>query len=70
MRDATSSDAGWWSELDGEVLACLADGRKSVSELGRRLGLSSAALTSLLLMLAAEGRVRVSSVELCEARRA
>jgi DNA-binding HxlR family transcriptional regulator len=57
----------WWSEIDDEVLDCLREGRKSTREIGRRLGMSSAALSSVLLMLAAEGRVRVNSVELVEA---
>jgi DNA-binding HxlR family transcriptional regulator len=69
VQDTTVAEAGWWSEIDGEILASLADGRKSTKELARRTGLSAEALSSLLLMLAAEGRVRVNSVELVEAKR-
>ena len=64
MHDAGPEDGGWWSEIDHDILACLSDGPKSTSELGKRLGLSAAALSSLLLMLAAEGRVRVDRVKL------
>jgi DNA-binding HxlR family transcriptional regulator len=68
VQDTNGADVGWWSEIDREVLASLAEGRKSTKELSRRLGLSPDALSSVLLMLAAEGRVRVSSVELVEPR--
>jgi DNA-binding CsgD family transcriptional regulator len=69
VQDTTVTEVGWWSEIDREILASLADGRKSTKELARRLGLSADAVSSLLLMLAAEGRVRVNSVELVETRR-
>ena len=68
MQD-TTAEVGWWSEIDREILACLAEGRKSTKELARRLGLSAPAVSSLLCMLALEGRVHVNSVELVEARR-
>jgi DNA-binding IclR family transcriptional regulator len=64
VQDTRSDDDGWWSEIDHDILACLREGPKSTSELGKRLGLSAAALSSLLLMLAAEGRVRVDRVKL------
>ena len=69
MQDAMTDDGGWWSEIDDDVLACLRDGPMSTTELGQRLRLSSAALSSVLLMLAAEGRVRVDTVNLATARR-
>lgn len=68
MQDAMTDDGGWWSEIDEDVLACLRDGPKSTTELGQRLRLSPAALSSVLLMLAAEGRVRVDAVNLATAR--
>ena len=68
MQDTNGTEAGWWSEIDREVLTSLAEGRKSTKELARRLGLSADALSSVLLMLAAEGRVRVNSAELVEAK--
>ncbi|MBI2215728.1 MAG: hypothetical protein HYU51_00375 [Candidatus Rokubacteria bacterium] len=54
----------WWGDLDRDVLACLDEGARSPQELGQRLGVSESALTSVLLMLAAEGRVRISRVEI------
>jgi DNA-binding IclR family transcriptional regulator len=57
---------GSWLEIDGEILDSLRDGPKSPRDLSRELGLSAAGVTSLLLMLAAEGKVRVTRVELTE----
>ena len=67
MRDGTVTEVGWWSEIDEQLIGCLRDGPKSAKELARRLGLSAGGVTSLLLMLAAEGKIRVASVELAEA---
>ena len=54
----------WWSEIDAEVLALLEEGRPaSPAELGRRLGVSEAAVTSLLWGLASEGKIRIRQVE-------
>ena len=64
MDDSKPDDGGWWTEMDHDVLACLSDGPKSPGEMAKRLGLSAAAMNSLLLMLAAEGRVRVDRVKL------
>jgi DNA-binding IclR family transcriptional regulator len=55
---------GSWPEIDGEILDSLRSGPKSPRDLGRELGLSTAGVTSLLLMLASEGKVRVTRVEL------
>ena len=60
----TTVEQGWWSELDDEVLACLRDGPQSMHQLAHRLNLSPAGATSVLLMLAAEGKIRVTAVEL------
>jgi hypothetical protein len=54
----------WWRSLDDEVLDCLADGPASAADIGRRLGMSEAAATSLIFMLAGEGKVRIARVEL------
>jgi predicted ArsR family transcriptional regulator len=62
----TTVEQGWWTELDDEVLACLRDGPQSTHELAERLNLSPAGATSVLLMLAAEGKIRVTAVELAE----
>ena len=54
------------SELDDQVLACLRDGPQSTRDLASRLNLSPGGATSVLLMLAAEGKIRVTGVELAE----
>jgi predicted Rossmann fold nucleotide-binding protein DprA/Smf involved in DNA uptake len=59
---------GSWPEIDGEILDALRDGPKSPRDLARELGVSAAGVTSLLLMLAAEGKIRVTRVELADAR--
>ncbi len=63
MRDVTTADTTWW-EIDRQIMASLDDGPKSTAELARHLALTDAGVTSLLLMLAAEGKIRVASVEL------
>ncbi len=63
---ATTADqsAGWW-EIDREILECLADHRAmSVAEIAGRLRLSEGEATSLLAMLAREGKVRICQVML------
>jgi DNA-binding CsgD family transcriptional regulator len=57
---------GSWPEIDGEILDSLRDGPKSPRDLARQLKLSPAGVTSLLLMLASEGKVRVTRVELAD----
>jgi len=53
-----------WTEIDDAVLKCLAIGEATPAEIGRRLGISEAAVVSVVSMLAAEGRVRVCRVAL------
>jgi hypothetical protein len=57
-------DEEWWGKLDGEVLDCLTVGPASAEELGKRLGVSEQAAVSMLTMLARDGKVRLSRVEL------
>ena len=64
MHDATTIEVGWWSELDEQVIACLRSGPQSTQDLAWKLGMSSTAVTSLLFMLAAEGKVRITGAEL------
>jgi hypothetical protein len=52
----------WWTELDGEVLRCLSAGALEPAEIGRRLGISGDAATSLVALLAREGKVRICLV--------
>lgn len=54
----------WWDDLDASILAALANGGKSPRELGDKLGLSEQSMTSLVSMLAMQGRVRISQVEM------
>ena len=64
MDDATTMEVGWWGELDEELIACLRGGPQSTQELAWKLGMSPTAVTSLLFMLAAEGKVRITGAEL------
>ena len=53
-----------WAEIDDAVLQCLAIGEATPADIGRQLGISEAAVVSVVAMLAAEGRVRVCRVAL------
>ena len=59
------SETDFWSELDEDVLHCLAEQRSEMTptELGARLGMSESAVCSVLAMLAEAGKVRIRSVE-------
>jgi len=53
----------WWS-VDDEILACLTvNPYLTPAELGHKLGMSKPATSSLLALLAAEGKVRLRTVE-------
>jgi tetratricopeptide (TPR) repeat protein len=54
----------WWTQIDNDILGCLADGALTPAQIGVRLGISEGATTSLLSMLAREGKVRICLVEL------
>ena len=64
MDDATAIGIGWWGEIDEELIACLRSGPQSTQDLAWKLGMSSTAVTSLLFMLAAQGKVRITGAEL------
>ena len=53
----------WWSDLDDEIVNCLA-GQESLTpdELGQKVGMSTEAVTSLLGRLAQEGRITILRV--------
>jgi hypothetical protein len=54
----------WWSDLDEEVLGCLAKhGTMSPAELARHVTVPESAVTSILCLLASTGRVRICLVE-------
>jgi len=56
---------GWWSEIDGDVRSCLERfGPMSPRDLARQLRLSEGAMASVLSLLAQEGKLRISRVEL------
>jgi len=66
MHDATTIEVGWWSEIDEQIIACLRSGPQSTQDLAWKLGMSPTAVTSVLFMLAAEGKVRITGAELAK----
>ena len=60
-----SEPEDWWSTVDAETLRCLAEhGPMAPDELGKRLGMSEEAATSLVAQLVREGKARVCLVAL------
>ncbi len=58
------TDTGaWWDDIDADVLAALADGAKSPKQLAHTLGMSEDAVTSVVSMLAQQGRLRIGLIE-------
>jgi len=56
---------GWWNEIDDQVQGCLErSGAMAPAEIARQLGISEGAVASVLSMLAQEGKLRISRVEL------
>ncbi len=54
----------WWGDIENEILGCLAVGAPvRPDELADKLGMSESAVTSLLSMLAHDGKVRICLVE-------
>jgi DNA-binding Lrp family transcriptional regulator len=54
----------WWGELENDVLACLQPGNPtSIEAIAQRLSISEGAVTSLVAMLAREGKIRIRVVE-------
>jgi len=54
----------WWADVEREFLACLDDdGTTSVKTIARKLKISEEAASSLIAILAREGKVRISAVE-------
>jgi hypothetical protein len=65
MAAAQGVDPSEWWAVDHEILECLAgQGAMTPAEISRRLGLSEGEATSLLAMLAREGKVRICQVTL------
>lgn len=64
LHDPSAGSDRWWDDLDDAVLACLAaKGAMAPHDLGHHLGLSESATSSLVCLLALEGRVRICLVE-------
>ena len=56
---------GWWDDMDAEILEVLrAAGPTDPADVARVVGMSTSAVCSCLAMLAADGKVRIRSVEL------
>ncbi|HEX3179273.1 MAG TPA: winged helix-turn-helix domain-containing protein [Methylomirabilota bacterium] len=55
----------WWNEIDRDVRAVLErHGSMTPGEIARQLRLSEGAVSSVLSMLATEGKLRIARVEL------
>jgi hypothetical protein len=55
----------WWNDIDGDVRAVLERyGSMTPAEIARMLRLSEGAVSSVLSMLAQEGKLRIARVEL------
>jgi DNA-binding Lrp family transcriptional regulator len=56
---------GWWNDIDGDVRGALEQyGPMTPAEIARLLRLSEGAVSSVLSMLAQEGKLRIARVEL------
>jgi predicted ArsR family transcriptional regulator len=54
---------GWWDEVHAVVQKCLdRRGEVTAAEVATNLGVSEAAATSLLGLLAAEGNIRITRI--------
>jgi hypothetical protein len=55
----------WWTEIDDQVRDCLRrHGEMVPAEIARRIGLSEGAVASAVSLLAQQGKLRISRVEL------
>jgi DNA-binding transcriptional regulator LsrR (DeoR family) len=54
----------FWGSIDDEILDCVAARAMTPAEISSKLGMSEASVSSLLSMLAAEGKVRICAVEM------
>jgi DNA-binding Lrp family transcriptional regulator len=60
----------WWRDVDDATLNVLAaaGGKLTLAELAGRLGMSEDAVRSIVTMLAEQGCVRITAVELARSR--
>jgi hypothetical protein len=57
----------WWAETDNAILQCLRErGPMSPIDLANQLGMSSGESTTIVCLLAAQGKIKVRLVELAE----
>ena len=55
----------WWTEIADQVRDCLRrHGEMAPAEIARRIGLSEGAVASAVSLLAQQGKLRISRVEL------
>jgi hypothetical protein len=55
----------WWTEIDEQVRDCLKrHGEMAPAEIARRIGLWEGAVASAVSLLAQQGKLRISRVEL------
>ena len=63
-KSAAEQHRSWWSDFDDTILECLAGGRViTTDEIAGKLGVSEAAASSLLALLAIDDRVRIRAVD-------
>ena len=61
----TTAMTDWWQEIDDAIVSCfLAGSSMTPVEIGRKIGLSTEAVTSVLGRLAQEGKITILSVAL------
>lgn len=54
----------WWGDIENEILGCLGVGAPVCpGDVARKLGMSESAVTSVLSMLAHDGKIRICLVE-------
>jgi hypothetical protein len=55
----------WWTEIDEAVQDCLqTHGAMAPADIAQKLGLSEGAVSSVVSLLAQEGKLRIARVEL------
>jgi hypothetical protein len=64
VRPVDHETEGWWTGLEDELLASLGSrGAASPAEIAECLGMSERAVCSVVSLLAAEGKVRITRIE-------
>jgi len=64
-KGQTAAMTDWWHEIDDAIVNCVLDkDSMTPAEIGRQLGMSTEAVTSLLGRLAQEGKITILRVAL------